>query len=96
MSDNGKPPDYVCVGGIIIDDIVLPNGETRMEVLGGGVVHAAAGIKIWDQRAGMVACAGKDLPDSARQRLARDFDLSGLIWLDLPQARAWQLFEWDG
>lgn len=89
-------PAYVCVGGIIVDDIVFPNGETRMEVLGGGLVHAAAGMNIWGYRAGLVACAGQDLPESARRRLQRDFDLQGVIWLDLPQARAWQLFEWDG
>jgi len=89
-------PEYVGVGGIIIDDIVFPNGSTHLEVLGGGVVHAAAGMHLWGQRAGIVACAGHDLPLSARQRLERDFDVQGIIWLDLPQARAWQLFEWDG
>jgi hypothetical protein len=31
-------PAYGCVGGINIDDIVFPNGETRMAVLGGGTV----------------------------------------------------------
>ncbi len=93
----GQPaPTYACVGGIIIDDIVFPNGETRMAVLGGGAVHAAAGMWLWDQRPGLSACAGNDLPDSARHRLERDFDLQGVIPLDLPQARAWQLFEWDG
>jgi sugar/nucleoside kinase (ribokinase family) len=89
-------PAYVCVGGIIIDDIVFPNGETRMAVLGGGTVHAAAGMLIWGQRPGIASRVGNDLPDSARQRLERDFDLHGLVRLDLPQARAWQLFEWDG
>jgi sugar/nucleoside kinase (ribokinase family) len=89
-------PAYVCVGSIIIDDIVFPNGETRMGVLGGGVTHAAAGMLIWGRRAGVCACAGHDLPEPARQRLERDFDLQGVIWLDLPQARAWQIFEWDG
>ena len=89
-------PTYVCVGGIIIDDIVFPNGETRMGVLGGGTIHAAAGMLIWDQRPGISVCAGHDLPEPARQRLERDFDLQGLIWLDLPQVRAWQVFEWDG
>jgi sugar/nucleoside kinase (ribokinase family) len=89
-------PAYVCVGSIIIDDIVSPDGETRMGVLGGGVTHAAAGMLIWGQRAGVCACAGYDLPGPARQRLERDFDLQGVIWLDLPQARAWQIFEWDG
>lgn len=92
----GVEPAYVCVGSIIIDDIVFPSGETRMGVLGGGASHAAAGMMIWEQRAGMCACAGPDLPDAARQRLERDFDLRGVTWLDLPQARAWQVFEWDG
>ncbi len=89
-------PAYICVGGIIVDDIVLPNGETRMEVLGGGVSHAAAGMAIWDVRPGIFASAGYDLPARARARLERDFDTQGIQWLDLPQARAWQLFEWDG
>ena len=89
-------PDYVCVGAIIIDDIVFPDGETRMGVLGGGVSHAAAGMCLWDQRPGICSCTGHDLPDSATQRLRRDFDLQGMLTLDLPQARAWQVFEWDG
>jgi cytidine kinase len=90
------PPAYVCVGGIIIDDIVFPDGQTRMAVLGGGTVHAAAGMLIWGQRPGLASRVGTGLPDSARLRLERDFDLRGLVRLDLPQARAWQLFEWDG
>jgi sugar/nucleoside kinase (ribokinase family) len=91
-----QPPAYVCIGGIIIDDIVFPDGQTRMGVLGGGTVHAAAGMLIWGQRPGIASRVGPDLPDSARQRLERDFDLRGLVRLDLPQARAWQIFEWDG
>lgn len=89
-------PACLCVGGIIIDDIVHPDGRTQMGVLGGAVSHAAAGMLIWGQRAGIFACAGRDLPQEACRRLARDFDTRGLVVRDLPQARAWQLFEWDG
>ena len=96
MSAQAHTPAYVCVGGIIVDDIVLPDGQTHMEVLGGGVSHAAAGMAIWDVRPGIFASAGYDLSARARQRLERDFDTQGIQWLDLPQARAWQLFEWDG
>lgn len=96
MAVRDESPAYVCVGGIIIDDIVQPDGQTYMGVLGGGVTHAAAGMLIWGQRAGVFAWAGRDLPDEARRRLERDFDTRGLLMLDLPQARAWQLFEWDG
>lgn len=95
MTDNSAPA-YVVAGGIIVDDIVLPDGQTHMEVLGGGVSHAAAGMLIWDQRPGVIARAGYDLPRRARQRLEGDFDLRGVVWLDQPQARAWQVFEWDG
>ncbi len=89
-------PAFLAVGSIFIDDIVYPNGQTRMGILGGGATHAAAGMAIWGQRAGIVTCVGRDLPDDAHQRLARDFDLSSLVWVEVPQARAWQVFEWDG
>ncbi len=95
MADT-EGPAYVCVGCIFIDDIVFPSGETRMGVLGGAVSHAAAGMMIWGQRPGVCSSAGLDLPDAARLRLERDFDLRGVAWLPQPQARAWQIFEWDG
>jgi sugar/nucleoside kinase (ribokinase family) len=53
-------------------------------------------MRVWDERAGMIACIGRDLPDGIYPRLERDFDLRGVVRLDLPQARAWQIFEWDG
>lgn len=96
MNSTSQQPGYVAVGGIIIDDIVYPDGKTCMGVLGGGVTHAAVGLAIWDQRPGVMAYMGHDLPAAARHRLERDFDTQGLIHRDIPQARAWQLFEWDG
>lgn len=88
-------PAYACVGSVFIDDIVFPDGRTCMEVLGGGGTHAAAAVRLWGERAGLVACIGQGIPQSALARLQRDFDLDGIRWLDLPQARAWQIFEWD-
>ncbi|MBI5959706.1 MAG: hypothetical protein HY866_13270 [Chloroflexi bacterium] len=96
MMTHDTEPDCVAVGSLITDDIVLPDGTTRMGVLGGGVAHAAAGMLIWGQRAGVCACAGHDLSSAAHQRLVRDFDLRGIDWQDRPQVRAWQVFEWDG
>jgi sugar/nucleoside kinase (ribokinase family) len=89
-------PTFVCVGSIFIDDIVYPDGRTYMETLGGGGVHAAAGMLVWGERAGLAAAMGMGIPQSALNRLQRDFDLQGVITLDLPQIRAWQIFEWDG
>ncbi|MGQ9908512.1 MAG: PfkB family carbohydrate kinase [Candidatus Flexifilum sp.] len=89
-------PHFVTIGSIFIDDLVFPDGRTQMAVLGGGATHAAAGMRVWDERAGIIACIGRDLPEGIYARLARDFDLRGIVRLDLPQARAWQIFEWDG
>src|SRR5262245_43495987 len=89
-------PSYLCVGTVIIDDIVFPDGVTRMGVLGGGSTHAAAGMLVWGQRPCLCSYIGNDLPPILRTRLERDFDSQGWIALDLPQVRAWQIFEWDG
>jgi len=95
MSD-ADAPIFACVGSIIIDDIVRPDGTTIMEVLGGGGVHAAAGVTVWGERPALIACQGAGIPESARARLHASFDLRGLALSDQPQARAWQIFEWDG
>jgi len=89
-------PDYVCIGCVIIDDIVFPDGETRMGVLGGGSTHAAAGMVMWGKRPGLFSYIGSDVPDAIKERLRRDVDEQGLIPIDQPQIRAWQIFEWDG
>jgi len=91
-----SPLEYVCVGTVIIDDIVFPDGQTRMGILGGGSTHAAAGMLVWGRRPGLFSYIGSDLPEPVRQRLERDFDSQGFIPVDRPQIRAWQLFEWDG
>lgn len=89
-------PDYLCIGSIFIDDIVFPNGETKMEILGGGGTHSGTGMRVWGERPGLCALAGAGLPESAARRIAEYFDTRGVIYTDLPQARAWQIFEWDG
>jgi sugar/nucleoside kinase (ribokinase family) len=89
-------PEIVGVGAIFIDDIVHPDGQTFMERLGGGVVHALMGAAIWDVRPGIIALAGRDLPDSIRAHLERHLDIRGLRTINLPQIRAWQIFESDG
>lgn len=88
-------PTYICVGHTFIDDIVFPTGKTCMAVLGGGGVHAAGGIRVWDERPGLVGAAGEDMPENARQRLKTEFDLQGITWMSVPQLRGWQLFEVD-
>jgi len=55
--------DYTVVSNIIIDDIVLPDGTTHMNALGGAGTHAVMGMWTWDANVGFVSTAGRDLPD---------------------------------
>lgn len=84
---------------LIIDDIVFPDGQTAMGMLGGGGPQTAFGMKLWADRVGLVSGVGNDLPASARTWLAATgIDTAGLrhskAWPTPP--RAWQLLEADG
>jgi sugar/nucleoside kinase (ribokinase family) len=91
----GRSPDYVAYSGLIIDDIVLPDGRTFFNTLGGSGTHALVGMRIWSDRLGYFAAVGSDLSRDHRQQLEQlGIDLRGLIERDgYPTARAWQLFE---
>lgn len=88
--------NIIGVGAVFIDDIVLPDGITHMDTLGGGTIHALLGSVVWGERAGVSAFIGYDLSEKARSFLDERLDVTGLVELDIPQARAWQLFEYDG
>lgn len=89
---------YVSMG-IILDDIVFPDGRTQMAVLGGGGAQAAWGMALAAKpgTVGMLSGVGHDFPTAAlAPLLAMDIDVSGVHTTDLPTPRAWQLLEEDG
>lgn len=83
---------------LIIDDIVFPDGQTAMGVLGGGGPQTAFGMKLWADRVGLVAGVGADLPQGARDWLDTvGIDTTGLRRsAEWPTPRAWQVCEADG
>ena len=88
---------YIVVSNIIIDDIVLPDGTTHMNTLGGAGTHAVMGMRTWDVNVCFVSTAGRDWPDVHRGKLgSAGVDLAGVKVSDKPTPRAWQLFEPDG
>jgi len=91
--------DYVAFG-IIIDDIVFPDGRTQMGVIGGGGVQTAWGMAAAlgsGEEVGLVAGIGQDLDENLLQPLyAAGINLDGLRRSQLPTPRAWQLMEHDG
>src|SRR5580693_3399736 len=95
MSRSGSPR-MIGVGGVFIDDIVLPSGETRMASLGGAAVHALMGAAVWGERSGIVAPIGRGFPDALMGLLEENLDVRGLRRIEIEQMRAWQIAEQDG
>jgi sugar/nucleoside kinase (ribokinase family) len=53
---------YIIAGQLRRDTILPPGGPPRLDVLGGSALYAAAGLRLWDDRAGVVARVGRDFP----------------------------------
>lgn len=86
--------------GIIVDDIVFPDGTTRMGVLGGGGPQTAWGMAAAlgsGDTVGLVAGIGADLDEAVLAPIrAAGINLDGLRTTDLPTPRAWQVLEYGG
>ena len=97
MTLSPSSPSFVAYSGLIIDDIVLPDGRTFMNTLGGSATHALVGMRVWSDRLGYFAAVGADFSSEHRALLeSMGVDLRGLLRRDgYPTARAWQLFEPD-
>ncbi len=87
---------FISVSSVFIDDIVMPDGTMHMGCLGGGVNHAAMGMRVWSEQVGLVASIGSDFPADLMDKLEKTFDVNGLVKYDMKTVRAWQLFETDG
>lgn len=87
---------FFSVGSIILDDIVLHDGQTRMGVLGGGSTHAAMGMRVWADHVGLVGSIGDNFLVELYDELAGVFDLSGVRRLAIETPRAWQVIEANG
>lgn len=89
--------DYATFSNLIIDDIVFPDGQTFMNVLGGAGTHAIVGMRVWNDHLGYMASVGADLDERHKVALERfGVDLHGLVLRDnYRTARAWQVFEPD-
>jgi sugar/nucleoside kinase (ribokinase family) len=80
--------------GIILDDIIYPDGQTAMGILGGGGLHAVCGMRLWHPDVTICSAVGKDFDAGSLAPLG--LDGSGLVITELPTPRAWQVLEEDG
>lgn len=97
MSQTPTSPHYITFSNIIIDDIVLSDGRTFMNTLGGAGTHALIGMAVWSDRLGYVATVGPDFSPEQRAQLTKlNIDLRGVKLIEeYTTTRAWQLFEPD-
>jgi sugar/nucleoside kinase (ribokinase family) len=87
-------PDLVVLGNLLVDDVVLPDGTTRMGLPGGAALYVALGASLWGLRVGVVSVRGPDYPADALGALTvRGVDVSGIRATDEAGLRAWLLYE---
>ena len=87
-------PDLVVLGNLLVDDVVLRDGRTRMGEPGGAVLYAALGAALWGIRVGVVSVRGDDYPSAPLETMAaRGVDLAGVRPLGRPGLRTWLLYE---
>jgi len=87
-------PDLVVLGNLLVDDMVFPDGRTRMAVPGGATLYAALGASLWGLPTGVASVRGEDYPADALAALAvKGIDLAGVRSLGAPGLRTWLLYE---
>ena len=87
-------PSIVLLGNLLVDDVVLADGTTRMGQPGGAPLYGALGAALWGARPGLVSVAGDDYPAAVLKAVQqRGVDLSGVHHLGRPGVRTWLLYE---
>jgi cytidine kinase len=90
-------PSLVLLGNLLVDDIVFPDGSTRMGQPGGAIMYGALGAAVWGTRVGCVSLVGTDYPVTMLEALEnRRIDLAGVHRLGGPGVRTWLLYEGRG
>ncbi|MHB8132560.1 MAG: hypothetical protein ACYDEX_26695, partial [Mobilitalea sp.] len=86
--------EYVTIGEITLDDIVLETGDVLRNQTGGGVIYSALGIRLWNHTLGINAAIGQDYPDENIVQLNRNgLATEGVIRIPGWSLRLWMLNE---
>lgn len=87
-------PDLVLLGNLLVDDVVFPDGRTRMGQPGGAMLYASLAASLWGARAGCVSLQGDDYPERALEQLReRGVATDGVRRLGRNGVRTWLLYE---
>lgn len=85
------------VGGMTLDDLVLPGGDVHRRVPGGNALYCALGARLWGVRSEIISFVGADYSTEVVQQL-RDAGIgtAHVVALDTASIRLWILYEEDG
>ena len=85
------------VGNLTIDDVVLPDGTTRMASVGGNSLYAALGARPWQPSIGLVTRRGDDFPGDLPAELDKlGIASAGIVAVPGPTVRNWVVYEANG
>src|SRR5512141_2711993 len=72
-------PDFLIFGQLAREYLLPPTGQPRLDVAGGNLLYAAAGLRVWESSIGLVGRVGNDYPSEwLNQVMSRGFDTSGI------------------
>ncbi|GBU11368.1 fructokinase [Erysipelotrichaceae bacterium] len=87
----------VVAGNFTIDDMVLPDGRTSMNVAGGDVLYGALGARFWVDGIGMLSRAGEQFSQQNLDAcVLAGLDISGVSIHSGDDVRNWIIYENDG
>jgi len=72
-------PQFLVFGQLTREYLLPLEGPARLDVAGGNLLYAAAGLRVWESGIGLVGRVGHDYPrEWLNQCVARGFDTSGI------------------
>jgi ribokinase len=72
-------PQFLVFGKLTREYLLPPTGPVRLDVPGGNLLYAAAGLRMWESEIGLVGRVGNDYPrEWLNTCLARGFDTCGI------------------
>ncbi len=86
--------EFVTIGEVTIDDIVLETGQVMQNQSGGGAIYSALGICLWGHSVGINAVVGQDYPlDNLQVLEDHGISTAGIAHLKGWSLRLWLLHE---
>lgn len=72
-------PEFLVFGQLTREYLLPPTDQPRLDVAGGSLLYAAAGLRVWESSIGLVGRVGEDYPrEWLNDCMSRGFDTSGI------------------